>query len=75
VGAGADPRVVETHLGTIVPSLMKRFSSREGYDLFDDTLETRASFSLSAIRDNRFDVCNSPYTSCDGRADGSYFKL
>jgi len=74
VGAGADPRAVETHLGTIVPSLMKRFSSREGYDLFDDTLKTRAS-SLPAIRDNRFDVCNSPYTSWDGRADGSYLKL
>ncbi|KAH9978802.1 HAD-like protein [Lactifluus volemus] len=31
LGAGADPGAVEKHLGTIVPSLMKRFSSREGY--------------------------------------------
>jgi hypothetical protein len=46
VGAGADPGAVERHLGTIVPHLMKRFSSREGYRLFDDTLETRMSFSL-----------------------------
>jgi hypothetical protein len=45
VGAGADPQAVERHLGAIVPSLMKRFSSREGYSLFDDTLITRA-FSL-----------------------------
>jgi len=43
VGAGADPQAVERHLGAIVPSLMKRFSSREGYSLFDDTLVTRAS--------------------------------
>jgi hypothetical protein len=46
VGAGADPQAVERHLSAIVPSLMKRFSSREGYSLFDDTLVTRA-FSLS----------------------------
>ena len=43
VGAGADPQAVQRHLGTIVPSLMKRFSSREGYRLFDDSLPTRAS--------------------------------
>ena len=43
VGAGADPQAVQRHLDTIVPSLMKRFSSREGYRLFDDTLPTRAS--------------------------------
>jgi len=46
VGAGADPPTVERHLGTIVPSLFKRFSSREGYSLFDDTLETRTSLCL-----------------------------
>jgi hypothetical protein len=65
VGAGADPQAVERHLGTIVPSLMKRVSSREGYRLFDDTLVTRAS-SLSALRslaDNRVGTSNSPYTS------------
>jgi hypothetical protein len=43
VGAGADPQAVERHLSAIVPTLMKRFSSREGYSLFDDTLVTRAS--------------------------------
>jgi hypothetical protein len=43
VGAGADPQAVQRHLGTIVPSLLKRFGSREGYHLFDDTLPTRAS--------------------------------
>ena len=43
VGAGADKKAVERHLSAIVPSLMKRFSSSEGYSLFDDTLVTRAS--------------------------------
>jgi hypothetical protein len=42
-GAGADAGAVEKHLGSIVSTLMKRFSSREGYRLFDDTLETRES--------------------------------
>jgi hypothetical protein len=46
IGAGADAEAVEKHLGTIVPTLMKRFSSREGYCLFDDTLPTRGSFTL-----------------------------
>ncbi len=50
VGAGADPQAVERHLGAIVPSLMKRFSSREGYRLFDDTLVTRTS-SLLVLHD------------------------
>ncbi|KAH9894978.1 HAD hydrolase subfamily IA REG-2-like protein [Cubamyces lactineus] len=40
VGAGADPKAVDASLGEIVPRLLKRFSSREGYKLFDDSLET-----------------------------------
>ncbi|RDX50118.1 HAD hydrolase subfamily IA REG-2-like protein [Lentinus brumalis] len=40
VGAGADPKVVDSSLGEIVPRLLKRFSSREGYKLFDDSLPT-----------------------------------
>ena len=51
MGAGADPQAVERHLGTIVPSLMKRFSSREGYSLFDDSLETRAFSPFARVRD------------------------
>ncbi|KAI0311710.1 HAD hydrolase subfamily IA REG-2-like protein [Amylostereum chailletii] len=35
-GAGADPAVVDKSLKTIVPRLMRRFSSREGYRLFGD---------------------------------------
>ncbi|KAI0633338.1 HAD hydrolase subfamily IA REG-2-like protein [Trametes polyzona] len=38
VGAGADPKAVDASLGEIVPRLLKRFSSREGYKLFDDSL-------------------------------------
>ncbi|KAI0743842.1 HAD-like domain-containing protein [Daedaleopsis nitida] len=40
VGAGADPKVVEGSLAEIVPKLLNRFSSREGYKLFDDSLPT-----------------------------------
>lgn len=29
---------VDRHIGEIVPRLLKRFASREGYKLFDDTL-------------------------------------
>jgi len=38
VGAGADPSVVEQSLPVIVPQLMTRFSSKEGYKLYDDVL-------------------------------------
>ncbi|KAH9929613.1 HAD hydrolase subfamily IA REG-2-like protein [Epithele typhae] len=40
VGAGADPTAVNASLGQIIPRLLNRFSSREGYKLFDDTLPT-----------------------------------
>jgi len=50
IGAGADPQAVERHLGTIVPSLMKRFSSREGYGLFDDTLATLHKLREMGVR-------------------------
>ncbi|KAI0365621.1 HAD hydrolase subfamily IA REG-2-like protein [Pilatotrama ljubarskyi] len=40
VGAGADPKAVDASLGEIVPRLLKRFSSREGYKLFDDSIPT-----------------------------------
>ncbi|KAH7888594.1 HAD-like domain-containing protein [Phlebopus sp. FC_14] len=38
IGAGADLQAVEASLDQIVPKLMERFSSREGYRLFDDSL-------------------------------------
>ncbi|KIJ18619.1 hypothetical protein PAXINDRAFT_70747 [Paxillus involutus ATCC 200175] len=38
IGAGADATAVEASLDQIVPKLFDRFSSREGYKLFDDTL-------------------------------------
>lgn len=50
VGAGADPQAVQKHLSTIVPSLMKRFSSREGYSLFDDTLVTLRALRKMGMR-------------------------
>lgn len=37
IGAGADPSAVETSLDKIVPRLLRRFSGKEGYRLFDDT--------------------------------------
>ncbi|KAG1716631.1 hypothetical protein ID866_509 [Astraeus odoratus] len=36
IGAGAHPQAVEASLDEIVPRLMKRFSSKEGYKLFND---------------------------------------
>ncbi|KIJ67892.1 hypothetical protein HYDPIDRAFT_126360 [Hydnomerulius pinastri MD-312] len=38
IGAGADPQGVEASLNQIVPRLMDRFSSREGYKLFNESL-------------------------------------
>ncbi|KAI0063559.1 HAD-like protein [Artomyces pyxidatus] len=38
-GAGADADTVDKNIHEIVPRLMRRFSSREGYRLFDDTLD------------------------------------
>ncbi|KZT08495.1 HAD-superfamily hydrolase [Laetiporus sulphureus 93-53] len=38
VGAGADPAAVDRSLAEIVRRLLLRFSSREGYKLFDDAL-------------------------------------
>jgi len=38
IGAGAPPKVVEESLSVIVPKLMRRFSSKEGYELYDDAL-------------------------------------
>jgi len=40
IGAGADPQAVDKSLHEIVPRLMKRFSSREGYKAFHDSLPT-----------------------------------
>ncbi|KAH9054182.1 HAD-like protein [Lactarius vividus] len=50
IGAGADTQAVEKYLGSIVPILMKRFSSHEGYRLFDDTLETLRTFRSMGVR-------------------------
>ncbi|KAJ8486856.1 hypothetical protein ONZ45_g14534 [Pleurotus djamor] len=38
--AGADPGRVDSSLDKIVPALLKRFSSKEGYKLFDDAIPT-----------------------------------
>ncbi|KAK7472785.1 hypothetical protein VKT23_000892 [Stygiomarasmius scandens] len=40
LGAGAAPSAVDASLEKIVPNLMKRFSSREGYAAFEDALPT-----------------------------------
>jgi len=38
VGAGGDPHAVQEALPEIVPQLMKRFSSREGYEVYADVI-------------------------------------
>jgi HAD superfamily hydrolase (TIGR01549 family) len=40
LGAGADARALDESLEYIVPSLMKRFSSGEGYKEFEDAIPT-----------------------------------
>jgi len=46
IGAGADPQAVDKSLEHIVPRLLHRFSSREGYKLYDDSLS-----ALHGLRD------------------------
>ncbi|KAJ3553103.1 hypothetical protein NM688_g3796 [Phlebia brevispora] len=50
IGAGADPAAVDKSLGQIVPRLLKRFGSREGYRLFDDTLPCLKQLHAMNIR-------------------------
>jgi len=40
LGAGADSAVVDRSLDELVPLLLKRFSSKEGYKLFEDAIPT-----------------------------------
>ncbi|TFK44791.1 HAD-like domain-containing protein [Crucibulum laeve] len=40
LGAGVNEQTLESSLSRIVPALMARFSSREGYKAFDDALPT-----------------------------------
>ncbi|KAH9485461.1 Haloacid dehalogenase-like hydrolase domain-containing protein 3 [Psilocybe cubensis] len=40
IGAGADEKALDAHLAEITRKLMKRFSSDEGYKVFEDTLTT-----------------------------------
>jgi len=51
VGAGAEPTRVERALPDIVPALLHRFSSKEGYKLYDDALPT-----LRALRERKIKI-------------------
>ncbi|CAG7850515.1 SubName: Full=Uncharacterized protein {ECO:0000313/EMBL:CCA67583.1} [Serendipita indica DSM 11827] len=50
IGAGAEPKAVDDALPKIVPSLLKRFSSKEGYTLYDDTVPTLNALHRRGIR-------------------------
>ncbi|KAG1802702.1 HAD-like domain-containing protein [Suillus plorans] len=50
IGAGADPQAVDSSLPQIVPSLMERFSSRQGYKLFHDSLPVLRRLHQMKIR-------------------------
>ncbi|KAH9832302.1 HAD hydrolase subfamily IA REG-2-like protein [Rhodofomes roseus] len=50
LGAGADPQAVDRSLGEIVPRLLHRFSSREGYKLYDDSMPTLQRLQSTGIR-------------------------
>ncbi|KAI6157600.1 HAD hydrolase subfamily IA REG-2-like protein [Pisolithus tinctorius] len=60
IGAGAHPQVVDASLGQMVSILMKRFSSREGYRLFDDALPV-----LWQLR--KMNVCTALVSNADTR--------
>ncbi|KAG9316718.1 hypothetical protein JVU11DRAFT_2778 [Chiua virens] len=50
IGAGANPQAVETFLKEIVSQLMDRFSSSQGYRLFDDSLPVLRQFQDMNVR-------------------------
>ncbi|KAH8079446.1 HAD hydrolase subfamily IA REG-2-like protein [Cristinia sonorae] len=50
LGAGADPEAVERNIGEIVPRLLHRFSSKEGYKLYDDTYTCLEQLKTMNIR-------------------------
>ncbi|EMD37729.1 hypothetical protein CERSUDRAFT_114362 [Gelatoporia subvermispora B] len=50
IDAGADADAVDKSLGEIVPRLLHRFSSKEGYKLFDDTLPALQRLEALNIR-------------------------
>lgn len=54
------PTALDESLTEIVPKLLKRFSSAEGYAAFEDALPTSENSTLSFIRDKylfQFDIC------------------
>ncbi|KAI0718495.1 HAD hydrolase subfamily IA REG-2-like protein [Fomitopsis betulina] len=50
IGAGADPQAVDRSLDEIVPRLLERFSSREGYKLYNDTIPMLQRLRTANIR-------------------------
>ncbi|EIM79908.1 uncharacterized protein STEHIDRAFT_68915 [Stereum hirsutum FP-91666 SS1] len=50
LGAHASPALVSQHLQSIVPVLMKRFSSDEGYMLFDDVVPSLQELKRMGVK-------------------------
>jgi len=50
LGAGADSELVKKSLGDVVPSLLKRFSTKEGYKLFNDSVPALEALKELNIR-------------------------
>ncbi|KAG6845899.1 hypothetical protein H0H87_000705 [Tephrocybe sp. NHM501043] len=50
LGAGADKKILDSSLHLIVPRLLDRFSSREGYRAFDDAITVVRSLRALSIR-------------------------
>ncbi|KAF5316871.1 hypothetical protein D9611_003975 [Ephemerocybe angulata] len=66
LGAGADPQRLSSSLDAIVPTLLHRFSSREGYKAFPDAIPTILALQNSGVQvgiisngDSRFSEMNS----------------
>ncbi|EAU91582.1 hypothetical protein CC1G_12770 [Coprinopsis cinerea okayama7 len=50
LGAGADPKVVESDIETITHRLLTRFSSREGYKAFEDAIPTLQKLHEAGVK-------------------------
>ncbi|TFK20771.1 HAD-superfamily hydrolase [Coprinopsis marcescibilis] len=50
LGAGADAKLVSDKMTTIIPILLKRFSSREGYLAFPDAIPTIEKLHAAGVR-------------------------
>ncbi|KDQ53589.1 hypothetical protein JAAARDRAFT_136995 [Jaapia argillacea MUCL 33604] len=59
IGAGADPIAVTKHISTMTPLLIERFSSKQGYTLYPDTIPTFDTLREMGIKIGVISNCDS----------------